>query len=100
MVAPSCQLSLRGPLGWRGRCTGGLATSGGVCLPHLRVMGVWRERSLAVILRGDTHLPVDGGVAAGWAWRFLVRGWTRLRRSSRLMRAVSVALLFFVLAVR
>ncbi len=87
-------LSLRGRLCWSEHYTGG------VRWPHLRVMDVWRERSLAVILRGDTHLPVDGGVAAGWAWRFLVRGWTRLRQSSRLLRAVSVALLFFVLAVR
>ncbi len=65
VVAPSCQLSLRGPLGWRGRCTGSLTTSGGVCLPHLRVMGVWRERPLDVIPRGDTRLPVAGGAVAG-----------------------------------
>ncbi len=30
-------------------------------LPHLRVMGVWRERPLDVVLRGDTRLPVGGG---------------------------------------
>ncbi len=69
-------------------------------MPHRRVVGVWRERPLDVILRGDTHLPVDGGVAAGWAWHFLVREWTRLRRSSRLLRAVSVALILLVLTVR
>jgi hypothetical protein len=50
---------LRGRPGWRGRCTGG------VRLPHLHVMGVWRERPLDVILHGDTRLPVAGGAVAG-----------------------------------
>ncbi len=94
VVAPSCQLSLRGRLGRHRRCTGV------VRLPHLRVMGVWRERLRDGILRGGPHLPVDGGATPGGPWRFLVREWTRLRRSSRLLRAVSVALLFLVIAVR
>ncbi len=46
-------LSLRGRLGRYGRCTGG------VRFPHLRMMGVWRERPLVGILRGDTHLAVE-----------------------------------------
>ncbi len=81
-----------------GRCTDDWAKSGGVHPPHLHVMDVWREQPLDVILRGGPHL--DGGAAACRAWRFLVREWTRLRWSSRLLRAVSVALLSFVLAVR
>ncbi len=63
-------------------------------------MGVWRERLRDVILRGGPHLPVGGGATPGGPWRSLVREWARLRRSFRLLRAVSVALLFFVLAVR
>jgi hypothetical protein len=39
--------------------------SGGVCLPHLRVMGVWRERLRDGILRGDTNRALDGG-ATPW----------------------------------
>ncbi len=62
---------------------------------RLHEMGVWRERPLDV-----THLAVDGGAVVCWAWRLLVREWTRLRRLMGLLRAVSVALLFFVLAVR
>ncbi len=92
MVALPYYLSLRGPLGWCGRCTGG------VRLPHLHVMGVWRERPLDVLLR-DGPLPVGGGAVVCWARRFLVREWTRLRRLMALLRAVSVALLFLVLVV-
>ncbi len=91
MVALLCYLNLRGPLGWRERCAGGLAMSGGVRLPH-RFPGVWGERPLGVVLRGDTHLTVDGGTADGGAWRFLVWEWTRLRRLMKLLRVVSVAL--------
>jgi hypothetical protein len=69
-------------------------------MPHRRVVGVWRERLRDGILRGGPHLPVDGGATPGGPWRFLVREWARLRRSSWLLRAVSVALLFFVLAIR
>ncbi len=84
--------------------------SGGACLlllaplrrlmPHRRLLGVWREQPLDVILRGGPHLAVDGGATPEGPWRFLVRECARLRRSSRLLRAVSFALLFFVLAVR
>ncbi len=70
MVASSYYLSRRGPLGWRGRCTGV------VRLPHLHVMGVWGEQPLDVILRGGPHLPVDGGAVSGSAWCFLVWEWT------------------------
>ncbi len=68
--------------------------------PRLHVMGVWRERPLAGVFPSDTNRALDGGATPGGPWRFLVREWTRLRRSSRLLRAVSVALLFSVLAVR
>ncbi len=61
VVVLYCYFSLRGALGWRGRCTGGLVTSGGVGWPHLCVMGVWREQPRDVILRGDTPLSVGGG---------------------------------------
>jgi hypothetical protein len=61
-------------------------------MPHRRVVGVWREQPLDVILHGDTHLAVDGGATPGGPWRFLVREWTRLRRLMKLLRAVSVAL--------
>ncbi len=86
MVAPACLNVLLAPLRR--------------LMPHRRVLGVWRERPRDVLPRGDTRLPVDGGATPGGPWRFLVREWTRLRRSFRLLRAVSVALLFFVLAVR
>jgi hypothetical protein len=69
-------------------------------MPHRRVVGLWRGRPLGVILHGDTDLPVGGGAIVCWPWRLLVREWTRLRRLMGLLRAVSVALLFFVLAVR
>ncbi len=78
-------LSLRRRPGWRGRCTGGVRS------PRLRVMGVWRERLRDVILHGGPHLLVDGSATPGGPWRFLVREWTRLRRSSRLLRVVSAA---------
>jgi hypothetical protein len=64
------------------------------------MMGVWRERPLDGVPPGDTHLPMGGDAVVCWAWRLLVREWTRLRRLMALLRAVSVALLFFVLAVR
>jgi hypothetical protein len=51
-------------------------------MPHLRVMDVWRERLRDVILHGGPHLLVDGSATPGGPWRFLVREWTRLRRSS------------------
>ncbi len=85
---------LRGRPGWRGRCTSG------VRLPRLRMMGVWRERPLVGVLHSDTNLALDGGVNAGGPWRLLGRERTRLRRLMQLLRAVSVALLFFVLAIR
>ncbi len=68
--------------------------------PRLHVMGVWGERPLAGVFPSDTNRALGGGATPGGLWRFLVREWTRLRRSSRLLRVVSVALLFFVLAVR
>ncbi len=99
MVALLCYLNLRGPLGWRGRCTGDWARGGGTRWPH-RSLDVERERLLAGVFPSDTNRALDGGATPGGPWRFLVREWTRLRRSSRPLRAVSVALLVFVLAVR
>ncbi len=99
VVAPPCQLSLRGPLGWRGCCTDDWAKSGGTRWPH-RSLGVERERPQAGVFPSDTNRALDGGSTPGGPWRFLVQEWTRLRRPMELLRAVSVALLFFVLAVR
>ncbi len=59
VVAPSYYFSRRGRLCWSEHYTGG------VRWPHLRVMGVWRERPLDGVLHSDTNLPVDGGVVAG-----------------------------------
>ncbi len=68
--------------------------------PRLHVMGVWGERPLAGVFPSDTNRTLDGGATPWGLWRFLVREWTRLRWLSRLLRAVGIALLFLVLAVR
>jgi hypothetical protein len=72
------------------------------------MMGVWRERPLDGVLPSDTNRALDGGAAPGGPWRFLVREWTCVLNvlwapvclPSRLLRAVSVALLFLVLSVQ